>query len=192
MIRPSASQKISQRRLLHGRPLPLPRPIWVYPDEDPVIAQGRYLLDLEVGFLKDFDELLEPLSRLRPPAVDVSKPNEGQGLPYDLWAEETRPGIQVAPIESIDQFPHDLDVLLRHRLLRQPGGFEGLAPSHEIHLSTLKLTGLNPRMTCVASISIVNAAFSAPWCSCLESLDRPLYHPGSLDIGDLEHLRSST
>jgi hypothetical protein len=27
--------------------------------------------------------------------------------------------------------PHDLDVLLRHRLLRQPGGFEGVLPGRE-------------------------------------------------------------
>ena len=94
---------IAQPRSSPGKPLALPRPIWVYRDEDPVIAQGRYLLDLDVDFLKDFEELLEPLSRLRPPAVDLSKPNEGQGLPYDLWAEETQPGIRVAPIDSIDR-----------------------------------------------------------------------------------------
>jgi hypothetical protein len=70
---------------------------------------------LYAGFLKDFEEQLDPLSCLRPPAVDVSKPREGQGLPCDLWAEETQQGIQVAPIESVDQFPHDLNVLLRHR-----------------------------------------------------------------------------
>ena len=57
-----------------------------------------------MGFLKVFEELLDPLSRLRSPAIDVSKPNEGQGLPYDLWAEETQPGIQVAPIEGIIDF----------------------------------------------------------------------------------------
>ena len=83
--------------------------------EDGVIIQGRYLLDLEMEFLKDFEELLDPLSRLGPPAVDVSKPNEGQGLPYDIWAEETQPGIHAAPIEGIDRFPRDLHVLLRHR-----------------------------------------------------------------------------
>src|SRR5438552_3829533 len=65
--------------------------------EDAVIIQGRYLLDLEVGLLKGFGELLEPLSGLRPPAVDVSKPDEGQGLPYDIWAEETQPGIPSRP-----------------------------------------------------------------------------------------------
>jgi hypothetical protein len=126
VIRPSVSQKTSQDSRSTGKPLPLPRPPAAGRHEDPVIAQGRCLLDLEVAFLKDFEEQLPPLSRLRPPAVDVSKPREGQGLPDDLWAQETQPGIRVAPIDGINRFPHDLDVLLRNHLLRQPGGFEGL------------------------------------------------------------------
>ena len=39
-----------------------------------------------------------------------------------------RQGLDLA-VESVDESADDLDVLLRHRLLRQPGGFEGLLTS---------------------------------------------------------------
>ena len=39
--------------------------------------------------------------------------------------------IPVAAIERLVDLTHDLHVLLRHRLLRQPGGFEGLDPGRE-------------------------------------------------------------
>jgi len=38
-----------------------------------------------------------------------------------------KPGWGVSAGERGETTPHDLHVLLRHRLLRQPGGFEGLS-----------------------------------------------------------------
>jgi hypothetical protein len=37
----------------------------------------------------------------------------------------TKRGVPVVPIGRVVEPTHDLDVLLRHRLLRQPCGFEG-------------------------------------------------------------------
>ena len=39
--------------------------------------------------------------------------------------QNSRNGIQPAAVVRRERAPHDLDVLLRHRLLPQPGGFEG-------------------------------------------------------------------
>ena len=38
------------------------------------------------------------------------------------------PNVRSPRFQRPSQPPHDLHVLLRHRLLRQPGGFEGLVP----------------------------------------------------------------
>ena len=50
----------------------------------------------------------------------------GRVVVLDLGVEELDPVIQVASVERGLGLPHDLDVLLRHRLLPQPGGFEHL------------------------------------------------------------------
>src|SRR5205823_3684774 len=42
--------------------------------------------------------------------------------------EVSKCGVAISAVESVVHPPHDLDVLLRHRLLRKPGGFEGLFP----------------------------------------------------------------
>ena len=77
--------------------------------------------------LGEFEELLDPVPHLCPPAVQLSEPRDTrQGLPDDIRTQESQPGVQVASVEGIDRFTCKLDVLLRHRLLRQPGGFEGV------------------------------------------------------------------
>ena len=45
----------------------------------------------------------------------------------DVLVAEPQHAVDVASGEGIEGVAHDLHVLLRHRLLRQPGGFEGLA-----------------------------------------------------------------
>jgi hypothetical protein len=78
----------------------------------------------------------------------------------DLGVEKLDPVIQVASVERGIGLPHDLDVLLRHRLLRKPCGLKGggmslkrlpagdLAVAKPIHPSTFALvnglTGLDP------------------------------------------------
>ena len=43
-----------------------------------------------------------------------------RGLPFDLGIESLGHGCQVPPVEGFNDLPHDLHVLLRHRLLRSP------------------------------------------------------------------------
>src|SRR4051812_2553550 len=45
-------------------------------------------------------------------------------VPLQLGVKGLKPRMLVG-LERFEAPPHDLDVLLRHRLLRQPGGFEG-------------------------------------------------------------------
>ena len=57
----------------------------------------------------------------------------------DLWPEadltvdieEPKEAIDVPYVPSVDEVRDDLDALLRHRLLREPSGFEGLIPRPE-------------------------------------------------------------
>ena len=46
------------------------------------------------------------------------------------WASSVE-GFHVAGVHRAVELPHDLHVLLRHRLLRKPGGFEGLGPPRD-------------------------------------------------------------
>src|SRR5207249_9774357 len=46
----------------------------------------------------------------------------------DLWCGIAEQQVSLALIPSLDRLPHDLHVRLRHRLLRQPYGFEGFVP----------------------------------------------------------------
>src|SRR5215211_6917830 len=46
--------------------------------------------------------------------------------PLDLWIEVPQPALHVVSVPGVVPAPHDLDVLLRHRLLPRPGGFDGL------------------------------------------------------------------
>src|SRR5262249_36992856 len=51
-----------------------------------------------------------------------------QRSPADLWVEQFAIGIHVTRVPCREPSPHDLHVLLRHRLLRKPGGLEGFVP----------------------------------------------------------------
>ena len=46
-------------------------------------------------------------------------------VPLELRIRLWKQGVHVAPVEVFEAAPDQLHVLLRHRLLRQPGGFEG-------------------------------------------------------------------
>jgi hypothetical protein len=82
--------------------------------------------------LHGFEDLVDPLPHLRPPAVDLSESGQvGVLLPHNIGAKASRERIQVASVERFDPLPDGLHVLPRHRLLRQPGGFEGGGPLGE-------------------------------------------------------------
>ena len=48
------------------------------------------------------------------------------GVPLDIRVEDLENGLEIPTIEGRIGSPHDFDLLLRHRLLRQPGGLEGM------------------------------------------------------------------
>src|SRR5262245_4449201 len=50
---------------------------------------------------------------------------------FEVLIADREPGAQVAPIKGFQPPTHDLDVLLRHRLLLKPCGFEGIVPVRE-------------------------------------------------------------
>jgi hypothetical protein len=85
-----------------------------------------------VGPLHDFENLLDPLSHLRTPAVDLSESRKlGVLLPHDIGAEESDEGIDVTPVPRVKDAQSQLDVLPRNRLLPQPGGVQGLPAGSE-------------------------------------------------------------
>src|SRR4051794_21749804 len=48
------------------------------------------------------------------------------GYPLDVWGGMREPQVNIALIPSVDPFPQQFHVLLRHRLLLQADGFERL------------------------------------------------------------------
>jgi nucleotide-binding universal stress UspA family protein len=46
----------------------------------------------------------------------------------NVGVDSFQPGVDVTAVPALDPPPHGVHVLLRHRLLRKPGGFEGLSP----------------------------------------------------------------
>ena len=72
--------------------------------------------------------------QIRPPSPDplvslvchVTLDLRREGIPLDLGVRGLQERLDVVPEEGVHALAEDLHVLLRHRLLRQPGGFEGL------------------------------------------------------------------
>ena len=91
-------------------------------DEHDHVTKVTRLLDLEVKAADRFGESLEKGTHLIAGVVGADLI-----LELDLRVEE---GIEVRtqfarPVRMLDETTGPLDVLLRHRLLRQPAGFEG-------------------------------------------------------------------
>src|SRR6185295_10512350 len=55
--------------------------------------------------------------------VDADRPRQ---VELEIWRKVFERNVKVATVERLIASTHDLHVLLRHRLLRKPGGFEGL------------------------------------------------------------------
>ena len=49
----------------------------------------------------------------------------GQITNLEARKAKSEESIHVIAVQGLVHLPHDLDVLLRHRLLPQPGGFDG-------------------------------------------------------------------
>jgi len=82
----------------------------------------------------------EPLGK--PPlglvAATVNLPADGdpgRNLPLDFRVKRLKGGLVIGAVKRAEQRTHHLDVFLRHRLLRQPGGLSGSVLVNE-HFAT--------------------------------------------------------
>ena len=65
------------------------------------------------------------------PLVDASpRRTRGRPVELDLGVDAIQDSVEVLPGHALVEPLHDLHVLLRHRLLRQAGGFEGFVAVH--------------------------------------------------------------
>ena len=88
---------------------------------------------------KDSTHAREPVFR-RLPTVGARVGDVGAGHEHEVVGEVVQPAAEIPLGGLVENRSHRLDVLLRHRLLRQAGGFEGFLPSQE-HPRTLKPAG---------------------------------------------------
>ena len=100
--------------------------------QDPVVAQVPELLGPRLELRPIPLRVLDPLPHPFVAVVGGSLEDGHDRDPLDVGVEEVEELRQVGgprcvcPVERLEGPPHDLHVLLRHRLLREPEGFEGL------------------------------------------------------------------
>ena len=113
------------------------------PNHHDVIASVNQLLNVDPEIPKLLDELLVPeaIPHVLASAIDGSIGELCDLVPLDIGIKSLHGGVEVVAVESRVGPAHDLHVLLRHRLLPQPGGFEGfvtgpiLAAPHDLPVS---------------------------------------------------------
>src|SRR5262249_27174098 len=94
-------------------------------------AQGQHSVAeiADVGAVNLFaGEVLEEIRVPRPRGVDADEGSlqlSEPVLPSHCGVHEPKRPVEVAAIERLDALYESIDVLLRPRLLREPGGFEG-------------------------------------------------------------------
>jgi hypothetical protein len=57
--------------------------------------------------------------------------SNGRPVGHHVVAQQFEGATKIASVESLERSPNDLHVLLRHRLLREPGGLEGIVAVRE-------------------------------------------------------------
>ena len=92
------------------------------------ISEVAQPLDLGGVVGEGTEEVVPPAAQALVAVVAALHPNQ-TGFDLNLIVHQSQKGIPVAPVEGVSHSVGQLDVLLRHRLLRQPGGFEGFLPS---------------------------------------------------------------
>src|SRR6202035_3797100 len=82
---------------------------------------------LELEHLPGLEHCLDPIAHLVIASIDVPLYRRWTGgHPLDVWRPQVKPHVEFAPVPRFDSPAQQLYVLLRHRLLLQPHGFEGL------------------------------------------------------------------
>ena len=69
------------------------------------------------------------------------------GEVLNVGVAEHKEGIEISAVESVDELVDQFDVLLRHRLLLEPGGFEGVELVR-VHLDAGDNAVLNGVLVC--------------------------------------------
>jgi hypothetical protein len=95
--------------------------------EDQVVANLLESLDLDLDFAPGLGELARPLLNLMDPVPRPGVREMDIGVPDNVLVEHLNRSVEVASVPQFIHTPYELHVLLRHRLLRQPHGFEGFA-----------------------------------------------------------------
>src|SRR4029078_3891893 len=90
-----------------------------------VLTSVDQLVDLDTHRVPRFKELLDPTQDLIRSSGDPAPLTEGRrAVEFEVRAQVAPPLVPIPAIPGVPGSPHDLHVLLRHRLLRKPGGFE--------------------------------------------------------------------
>jgi hypothetical protein len=89
------------------------------------VSQVSYLVELHAEVGEDREVVLPKASNPTVAAVGTALQLQIQGGELDVSVGECQERIKVAPVEGVEGSLVQLDVLLRHQLLRKPGGFEG-------------------------------------------------------------------
>jgi hypothetical protein len=75
------------------------------------------------------------------PAIGRGADEKRASVNLDIGVTAAQQGGKIATIERASESPQDLDVLLGHRLLREPGGFEGCgAMAEDLHLPHVSIS----------------------------------------------------
>ena len=84
------------------------------------------LLDLRAEVLEHAVQVPIEMPNTSKSVIDTSAgASGGREVNLDLRVVEKEDRLVVVPDAGLPRSPHDLHVLIRHRLLRKPGGFEG-------------------------------------------------------------------
>ena len=84
--------------------------------------------DLDPEVRKDTEQIPPPLPGAVVPSIGAALDCEDSRNPDDIRISQREKRLEVAPVERLDAPPVKLYVLLRHRLLREPGGGETIGP----------------------------------------------------------------
>jgi hypothetical protein len=118
----------------------------------------------------------------------------GRGTPNDIGSEEVFPRIHASGVPGIETGTNELHVLLRHRLLRESGGFEGLLlvvvipQPHDPAVAELREDGIVPAKLYTAFLPVTIIRKSATTLSSPEGRSST---PSILQLSQLASQRAS-
>ena len=98
------------------------------PEREHVIAEVSHVIEPKVEALEALLYIREPLAHSVVPSVWLASKAPKARKQLDVRCGGIEEEVVVALVPAGESVAHQLHVLLRHRLLPQPGGLEGLLP----------------------------------------------------------------